>query len=170
MEFSQPKGIYQQIADQMRDRILAGERHEGERSPSARERAVGVGVKPNTVTNSDQARRDRERSERLVSVLVDGLARWATLIAPAREWAVQDHARDEGCRVDVFSGADDVPAKDRKIARSAAWVAEGHVVVEHRGRIVSREALRAGVAHEVQEAAVLAQRALEEAACQRATE
>ena len=25
MEFSQPKGIYQQIADQMRDRILAGQ-------------------------------------------------------------------------------------------------------------------------------------------------
>ena len=33
MEFSQPKGIYQQIADQMRDRILAGEWHEGERIP-----------------------------------------------------------------------------------------------------------------------------------------
>ena len=59
MEFSQPKGIYQQIADQMRDRILAGEWHEGERIPSVRELAVGVGVNPNTVTKSYQALLDR---------------------------------------------------------------------------------------------------------------
>ena len=58
MEFSQPKGIYQQIADQMRDRILAGEWHEGERIPSVRSR-VGVGVNPNTVTKSYQALLDR---------------------------------------------------------------------------------------------------------------
>jgi DNA-binding transcriptional regulator YhcF (GntR family) len=60
MEFSQPKGIYQQIADQMRDRILAGEWLEGERIPSVRELAVSVGVNPNTVTKSYQALLDRE--------------------------------------------------------------------------------------------------------------
>ena len=60
MKFSQPKGIYQQIADQMRDRILAGEWNEGERIPSVRELAVGVGVNPNTVTKSYQALLDRE--------------------------------------------------------------------------------------------------------------
>jgi len=60
MEFSQPKGIYQQIAEQMRDRILAGEWHEGARIPSIRELAVGVGVNPNTVTKSYQALLDRE--------------------------------------------------------------------------------------------------------------
>ena len=54
------RGIYQQIADQMRDRILAGEWHEGERIPSVRELAVGVGVNPNTVTKSYQALLDRE--------------------------------------------------------------------------------------------------------------
>jgi GntR family transcriptional regulator len=54
MEFSQPKGIYQQIADQMRDRILQGEWLEGERIPSIRELAVDTGVNPNTVTKSYQ--------------------------------------------------------------------------------------------------------------------
>jgi len=54
MEFSQPKGIYQQIADQMRDRILQGEWLEGERIPSIRELAVEIGVNPNTVTKSYQ--------------------------------------------------------------------------------------------------------------------
>jgi DNA-binding transcriptional regulator YhcF (GntR family) len=59
MEFSQPKGIYQQIADQIRDRILAGEWQDGERIPSVRELAVSVGVNPNTVTKSYQALLDR---------------------------------------------------------------------------------------------------------------
>ena len=48
MEFNQPKGIYQQIADQIRDRILDGEL------------AVSVGVNPNTVTKSYQALTDRQ--------------------------------------------------------------------------------------------------------------
>jgi GntR family transcriptional regulator len=59
MEFSQPKGIFQQIADQMRDRILDGEWREGERIPSVRDLAVSVGVNPNTVNRSYQALLDR---------------------------------------------------------------------------------------------------------------
>jgi len=60
MEFNQPKGIYQQIADQIRDRILEGEWGHGERIPSIRELAVSVGVNPNTVTKSYQALLDRD--------------------------------------------------------------------------------------------------------------
>jgi DNA-binding transcriptional regulator YhcF (GntR family) len=59
MEFSQPKGIYLQIADQMRDRILQGEWAQGERIPSIRELAVTLGVNPNTVTKSYQTLTDR---------------------------------------------------------------------------------------------------------------
>lgn len=58
MEFSQPKGIYQQIADQMQDRILQGEWLEGERIPSIRELAVDIGVNPNTVTKTYQSLTD----------------------------------------------------------------------------------------------------------------
>ena len=116
------------------------------------------------LTDVPERYRDRERSERLVSVMIDGLRRGATFIVPAKAWAVQDNARDEGCRVDVFSGGNDVTSKDRKIARSAAWVADGQVLVEHRGRIVSREALRDDIAPAVQAAAVLAERALKDAA------
>lgn len=54
MEFSEPKGIYQQIADQIRDQILLGEWLAGERIPSIRELAVDLGVNPNTVTKSYQ--------------------------------------------------------------------------------------------------------------------
>jgi DNA-binding transcriptional regulator YhcF (GntR family) len=60
MEFNQPKGIYLQIADQIRDRILQGEWAGGERIPSIRELAVSLGVNPNTVTKSYQALTDLE--------------------------------------------------------------------------------------------------------------
>lgn len=59
MEFEQPKAIYQQIADQIRVRILQGEFRNGERIPSIRELAVSLGVNPNTVTKSYQALTDR---------------------------------------------------------------------------------------------------------------
>ena len=60
MQFSQPKGIYLQIADQIRERILRGDWQAGERIPSIRELAVELGVNPNTVTKSYQTLLDRE--------------------------------------------------------------------------------------------------------------
>ena len=60
MEFSESKGIYLQIADQIRERILQGDWQPGERIPSIRELAVELGVNPNTVTKSYQALMDRE--------------------------------------------------------------------------------------------------------------
>ena len=60
MEFSEPKGIYLQIADRMRERILRGEWKTGERIPSIRELAIELGVNPNTVTKSYQKLLDRE--------------------------------------------------------------------------------------------------------------
>ena len=91
MEFSQPKGIYQQIADQMRDRILAGEWHEGERIPSVRELAVGVGVNPNTVTKSYQALLDREiiENQRGLGYFVASEAK-KRIVAQMREEFVRD--------------------------------------------------------------------------------
>ena len=55
MEFNEPRSIYLQIADQIRERILQGEWQDGERIPSIRELAIELGVNPNTVTRSYQA-------------------------------------------------------------------------------------------------------------------
>ncbi len=60
MEFNQPKGIYQQIADQICDRILQGEWAGNERIPSIRELAVNLGVNPNTITRSYQSLMERQ--------------------------------------------------------------------------------------------------------------
>ena len=54
MEFSEPRSIYLQIGDQIRDRIVLGEWQAGERIPSIRELAIELGVNPNTVTRSYQ--------------------------------------------------------------------------------------------------------------------
>lgn len=91
MEFSQPKGIYRQIADQMRDRILAGEWHEGERIPSVRELAGGIGVNPNTVTKSYQALLDREiiENQRGLGYFVTADAK-KRILAQMREELVRD--------------------------------------------------------------------------------
>ena len=60
MEFSEPKGIYLQIADQICEGILQGNWQAGERIPSIRELAVELGVNPNTVTRSYQTLMDRQ--------------------------------------------------------------------------------------------------------------
>lgn len=60
MEFDQPKGIYQQIADQICDQILESEWVEGDRIPSIRDLAISLGVNPNTVTRSYQELLEQE--------------------------------------------------------------------------------------------------------------
>jgi len=93
MEFSAPKGIYLQIADQVRERILRGEWRAGERIPSIRELAVELGVNPNTVTKSYQKLLERE----LISTR-RGRGYFVSEDAPAR--ALQD-MKDEFMREEV---------------------------------------------------------------------
>lgn len=91
MEFSQPKGIYQQIADQMRDRILQGEWMEGERIPSIRELAVEIGVNPNTVTKSYQTLTEQDviENQRGRGYFVAGGAK-KKILADMREEFIKD--------------------------------------------------------------------------------
>lgn len=49
MEFKDPKGIFQQIADNICDKIISGEFTAGSKIPSVREQAAAVGVNQNTI-------------------------------------------------------------------------------------------------------------------------
>ena len=49
MEFKDPKGIFQQIADNICDKIISGEFPAGSKIPSVREQAAAVGVNQNTI-------------------------------------------------------------------------------------------------------------------------
>jgi hypothetical protein len=105
---------------------------------------------------------DDERRWRLLAVFMDALPPQGVVIAPAAAWALQDAARRQGCSVGVFSGADDVTRRDRRVARSAAWVRGEDVLVEHHGRIVMTEKRQVDVDPAVQAAALLAQFTMEQ--------
>ena len=96
MEFSEPKGIYLQIADQIRERVLQGDWRAGERIPSIRELAVDLGVNPNTVTRSYQKLMDRGiiSSRRGLGYFVSADAR-----ERAREEMRDEFVRDELPRI-----------------------------------------------------------------------
>jgi len=49
MEFKDSKGIFQQIADSLCERILSGEFKAGEKVPSIRDQATELGVNHNTI-------------------------------------------------------------------------------------------------------------------------
>ncbi len=92
MEFSDPKGIYLQIADRVRERILGGEWNAGERIPSVREMAVQLGVNPNTVARSYQALVDRSIivNQRGRGYFVDGDAAARILEEMRREFLTEE--------------------------------------------------------------------------------
>ena len=100
--------------------------------------------------------REDDRAVRLLSVMFDGVPRDGIAIVPARAWELQDAARDLDCRVAVFSDADDVSRRDRKVARAAAWPRDGRIVIEHRARLHDAGAIDSTVDVGVQVAAALA--------------
>lgn len=106
--------------------------------------------------------RDDDRATRLLSVMFDGVPRDGIAIVPAKAWELQDAARDLDCLVAVFSDADDVTRRDRKVARAAAWPRDGRIVVEHRGRLQDLGALDPDIDVAAQVAGALADFTLDE--------
>ena len=93
MEFNQPKGIYQQIADQMCDRILQGEWPREERIPSIRELAISLGVNPNTVTRSYKTLMERK--------IIDNQRGIGYFVATKAENIILNEMKDEFVREEL---------------------------------------------------------------------
>src|SRR5918911_4149087 len=106
--------------------------------------------------------REPERARRLVTVVCDAVRRNGVVLCPAKEWEVQDYARDERCRVAIFASDDDVTARDKKVAHSAAWVEDGRIMLECCGQTTDGGALRPRVPVAAQVAGALAVFTLEE--------
>jgi hypothetical protein len=73
---------------------------------------------------------EEERAIRLVNVLADAVDRDGLVICPAKEWEIQDYARDAGCRVAVFAADGDVTRRDAKLARAIGLVREGRIRID----------------------------------------
>ena len=115
-----------------------------------------------TLTDVPERYREADRAHRLVAVLADAVDDGGIVIVPGKEWEVQDLVRDAGCRVGVFSTADDLTAKDTKVARAAAWVVDGCIRAELADRLVELGRLRDDAPARAQVAAALAAFTLEE--------
>lgn len=108
------------------------------------------------LTDVPERYRVRRRARRLVSVLADAVPEHGIVIVPAKEWEIQDTVRDTGCRVSIFSTANDVTSKDKKVARAAAWVDGRRIVIEQFDAVVEAGWLHDKAPVDAQVAATLA--------------
>jgi cyanophycin synthetase len=79
---------------------------------------------------------ERERAIRLVSVLADAVDRDGVVICPAKEWEIQDYARDAGRRIAVLATDDAVTRRDAKHALAIGSVRDGRIRLEGCGDVV----------------------------------
>ena len=122
------------------------------------------------VADVPQRYREEERNLRLVSVVADAVPRDGIVVVPAKEWEVQDMARDAGCRVAIFATDDDVTERDARVAHAVAMVRGGRIVFECGGTTTDVGALAADPSPAAQVAAALAVLSLEELAPGRAVD
>ena len=77
--------------------------------------------------------RERAHAQRLLSIVADGVRRGGLVTCPAKEWEIQDYARDAECRVAIFADDDDVTKRDQQVAIAVGRVVDGHIVVDYEG-------------------------------------
>lgn len=77
--------------------------------------------------------REGENARKLLATLIDGTRRDGVAVVPAKEWELQDYARDERCQVAVFATDADLTRKDRRVAMAHAYVKDGMIRVSVHG-------------------------------------
>jgi cyanophycin synthetase len=100
---------------------------------------------------------EREHARRLVGIVTDAVRRGGTVICPAKEWELQDYAREQDCRVAIFATDDDVTKRDQRVASAVGLVRDDEIWVERCGDPVSAGRLRDDMPAEAQVAAALAE-------------
>jgi cyanophycin synthetase len=74
--------------------------------------------------------REPERARRLAGTLIDAVPRGGFVVCPASEVALQQDARDAGCRVAVFATDDTIGVDAMEIATAIGRTRDGAIVVE----------------------------------------
>lgn len=107
-------------------------------------------------TDVPERYRVSDRARALVSVVADAVRPGGLVIAPAKEWEVQDRARDAGCRVAIVATDDNVTARDEQVAHAVALVHDDRIVLECSGVTADGGAVRPDAPIAAQVAAALA--------------
>ena len=110
-----------------------------------------------TVPDVPERYRDPERAQRLVSIVADAVKRDGFVICPAKEWEVQDYAREQDCRVAIFATNDDITTRDQRVAAAVASVRDGRICLEQCGSSVDGGPLSEEFPASAQVAAALAE-------------
>jgi hypothetical protein len=100
--------------------------------------------------------RQSDRAQRLMSIVADALPEDGIVICPAKEWEIQELARDAGCRVAIFATDDDVTSRDKKVARASATVQGRRIIIEQLDKSIEAGWLRDDAPVAAQVAATLA--------------
>ncbi|HUQ18488.1 MAG TPA: hypothetical protein VM099_02650 [Gemmatimonadaceae bacterium] len=115
-----------------------------------------------TLNDVPERYQDEERAQRLVSTVADAVDRGGIVVVPAKEWEVQDLVRDAGCRVVIFAPDADITRRDKKVARAAAYVDAGRIIIETKRTAMDAGMLIEGVSPAAQAAAAVAAMTLHE--------
>jgi hypothetical protein len=99
---------------------------------------------------------EEEHARRLVGIVADSVRRDGIVVCPAKEWELQDFAREQDCRVAIFATDDDVTRRDQKVATAVGLVRDGQIIVERCGDPTTVGTVREGVPVASQVAAALA--------------
>ncbi|MDB4877755.1 MAG: Cyanophycin synthetase [Gemmatimonadetes bacterium] len=94
------------------------------------------------LTDVPQRYRAADHARRLVGILADAVQRDGVVICPAKDWELQDYARDQDCRVAIFASDDDVTTRDQKVAMAVGRVRDGQIVLQNCGDPISAGLVR----------------------------
>lgn len=96
---------------------------------------IGI-ILDSDITDVPSRYQEKNRADRLVSVLADAVPEHAVVIVPAKNWEVQDLVRDAGARVAIFATDGNVTARDKKVARASATVEGRRIMIEQFDNII----------------------------------
>jgi hypothetical protein len=99
---------------------------------------------------------EREHARKLVGLVADVVRRDGIVVCPAKEWEIQDYARELDCRVAIFAPDDDITRRDAKSAMALARVVDGEIFIERCGDRTSLGKVKEDVPVGPQVAAALA--------------
>ena len=99
---------------------------------------------------------ERDHARRLIGLVIDTVRRDGIVVCPAKEWEIQDCARDMDCRVAIFAVDDDVTRRDQRNAMAIARVVDDEIFIERCGDRTSLGKVKEDVPVGPQVAAALA--------------
>lgn len=112
-------------------------------------------VLDSAITDVPERYQESSQARRLLSIVADAV-RWGGIVAcPAKEWEIQDYAREQDCRVAIFAADDDITWRDQRVAMATARVLEGRIIIDHEGEQHDAGVLGDAVAPAAQVAAAL---------------